>query len=211
MYASGAESVCCTDRFPLEKTSVKSTRVYSAILEMLGAEDRERARNAFTIPGRPESGFNHRFIEYSVTRDGLTRKTNIYDLILSRAVLEHVEHVELTIADMADALKKDGVAVHKVDLKSHGLDRGQPLDFLTWSPAVYRLMHSHKGFPNRWRVNKYREIVAGSGLDLIKLTPTEVLDTGLVDSIRPSLAGIFRNVSREDLGWLGFWMVLRRK
>lgn len=210
MYAHGAEFVQCVDRFPLERASATNIQTYKEIMDRLGPEQRERARHAFNDVGKPESGFDPRAVSYSVTRDGLINKPDAFDLIISRAVLEHVDRLEMTIIDMATALRQDGISIHKVDLKSHGMDRYQSFDFLTWPESAYRLMNSHKGNPNRWRVDKYREFVVRHGLRFKALTHTGQLDPEQIDRIRPQLAADFRGIPTEELTWLGFWMVLER-
>lgn len=208
MYAHGAAFVQCVDRFAREKISKANIETYLEILDRLDPEKRRRAADAFNDHGDPGSGFNPAMIRYSVTRDGLINESEAYDLIVSRSVLEHVNHLDLTIRDIANALKPDGVSVHSVDLKSHNLDRYLPFDFLTWPETVYRLMNSHKGRPNRWRVDKYRECVARAGLRFMALAPTGKLQDDQIDRIRPKLAPRFRDLPTEELTWQGFWMVL---
>lgn len=208
MYAHGAASIQCVDRFPLKRATEENLQAYRQLVEMLPPEQRERARRAFVEPGRPESGFDPEAIAYTITRDGLIDTPSAFDLVISRAVLEHVDRLDLTIADMAAALREDGIAIHKVDLKSHGMDRYHAFDFLTWPEPVYRLMNSHKGNPNRWRVDRYRELVEGNGLRFRSLEATGRLEPAQIELIRPNLAAPFRDVSTEELSWLGFWMVL---
>lgn len=210
MYAHGAEFVQCVDRFPLERASAKNIRIYMEMLDRLGPEQRDRASRAFNDFGEPGSGFNPRLVKYSVTRNGLIDKQDAYDLIISRAVLEHVDRLEMTIRDMANALRTDGIAIHKVDLKSHGMDRYQSFDFLTWPESMYRLMNSHKGNPNRWRVDKYKELVGRHGLRFKALEHTGQLAPEKIDRIRPKLATSFRGIPTDELTWMGFWMVLER-
>lgn len=208
MYANGAEFVQCVDRFPLERVTAKNIRTYMELMDRLEPEQRERARSAFNDFGKPESGLNPRLLNYSVTQDGLINKQDTYDLIISRSVLEHVNLLDTTISDMARALRADGIAVHKVDLKSHGLDRYQSFDFLTWPESIYKLMNSHKGSPNRWRVDKYKELVNRHGLRFRTLVPTGQLEAEKINRIRPKLASSFRDIASDELSWLGFWMVL---
>ncbi len=208
MYAHGAEAVQCVDRFPLRKSSEKNLEVYRKLLDGLEGAQRERAANAFAVPGHPESGFNPNAIAYRVTPDGLSGGEREFDLIISRAVLEHVNNLEKTMADIAAALKPHGISVHQVDLKSHGLDRYKTYDFLTWPDPLYRLMYSHKGFPNRWRIDKYRNAIRLAGLALSKLAPTGLVASEEIAIIRPGLDRKFRDIPPEELAWLGFWMVL---
>jgi hypothetical protein len=208
MYAYGAKRVCCVDRFPLLQLSNKHIAVYMHLLNSLGKGERERANNAFIEKGNPRSGFNPKAITYRLTKSGLSGLSREYDIIISRAVLEHVDNLEGTMIDIKQNLKYGGVSVHKVDLKSHDLDRYTDFDFLTWPHLIYTLMYCHKGYPNRWRVNKYRELAESSKLNVKKLSPTGRLEQDKLDTIYPKLAKEFSHISREELSWLGFWMIL---
>jgi SAM-dependent methyltransferase len=208
MYANGADSVDCVDRFPIEKRSPKNIEVYRILLDSLDGIKRIRGNQAFRISGRIESGFNPQAISYSVTPDGLAPAEQKYDLVISRAVLEHVNDLERTLANICRVLKQDGISIHQVDLKSHGLDRYQAFDFLTWPETLYRSMYSHKGFPNRWRIDKYKEWIEKSGLRCNKLIPLGRLEEEKIEIIKPMLAKQFRQLSTEELSWLEFWMVL---
>jgi SAM-dependent methyltransferase len=208
MYANGAESVNCVDRFPLEKKSVKNLQVYQLLLDSLNGKKRDRGNQAFRLSGKVDSGFNPNAITYSVTPDGLAPNGYKYDLIISRAVLEHVNDLGGTLNNIRRVLRKDGISIHLVDLKSHGLDRYQTFDFLTWPEFIYRSMYSHKGFPNRWRIDKYRELVKKSGLRCNKFAPMGRLEEERIAIIRHGLAKQFSHLSLEELSWLEFWMVL---
>lgn len=208
LYAHGAQAVDCVDRFPLQAMSAANLRVYRALLDALEGAARERGGRAFREPGRPESGFDPRAISCRVTRDGLSGRTAEYDWVISRAVLEHVNRLDETLLDVRRALKPAGISVHQVDLKSHGLDRYRDFDFLSWPEPLYRLMYGAKGFPNRWRVDKYVEAAQQAGLRFRSLSPTGCLDAGHIEKLRPSLAPAFRHLPADQLSWLGFWMVL---
>jgi hypothetical protein len=111
---------------------------------------------------------------------------------------------------MESALIPGGVAMHEVDLKSHGLHRDTPLDFLCWPEWAWSMMHSNKGVPNRLRINRYRELVEGSGLHKRLIEPVEIAPLAHVQAVRSCLSSAFKDVSDEDLTWLSFWMILQR-
>jgi hypothetical protein len=69
-------------------------------------------------------------------------------------------------------------------------------------------MYGHKGFPNRWRVDKYRELAAGAGLRVRHLKATGRLDQEKIGIVRPKLATALRGLDAGELAWTGFWMVL---
>jgi hypothetical protein len=210
LYAHGAVSVHCVDRFPLQNVSSKNALVYLALLKRLPAAIRERATQAFEVPGDPKSGLRRQCIDYQVTPDGLAGRPAAYDFIVSRAVLEHVNSLPATLNDVAAGLAPGGLSIHNVDLRSHNLDRYRPFDFLTWPEPLYRLMYSHKGFPNRWRPDAYRSILSRTHLKVVAMQPTGLLAAEDVARIRLKVAGRFRNTSAEDLSWLGFWVVLQQ-
>lgn len=210
MVAHGAESATCVDRFPLISTSLKNIEVLRRILDGLQGDARERAASCFARFDDPASGFNEQRIRYLVRPSGLSGLRDATDLIISRAVLEHVNDISATFADMRDALCEAGIAIHQVDLKSHGLHRCNPLDFLSWPAHWWSRMYGHKGVPNRWRVNRYREVLAETGLRALVLKPTLLADKRDIEEVRPHLATPFLAVSDEDLSWLGFWLVCAR-
>ncbi len=209
-YAHGAAAVHCVDRFPLSSITKKGIEVYERLLGQLEGEVKSRGRSAFKTNGDPASGFRPEAVSYAVTKDGLSGAIDGYDLIISRAVLEHVNNLDATFRDIERALKPGGISIHQVDLKSHGLDRYAELDFLTWPRPLYKLMYSHKGFPNRWRVDKFRESATLSHLNITSLEPTNRLGLEAVEKVRPKLAAEFKNVPAEELRWLSFWLHLNK-
>lgn len=210
MVAHGARQVVCVDRFAMVKMSPKNVRIAEIMLERLPQPLRDRADACFKQPGHPGSGFDARFIAYRVQPSGLSGLVDKVDLVISRAVLEHVNDLHATFRDMYAALKPGGIALHLVDLKSHGLHRDNPLDFLSWPAWLWALMYSAKGVPNRLRVNAYREAARHSGFETIALTPTVLASETDVRAIRAALAAPFKNLSDTDLSCLGFWLVCRK-
>lgn len=210
-FAHGAEKVDCIDRFPLARFTERHNGIYSAILASLPEKLRERAENAFVNSRNLSRGFRPELISYKIESQGITQSPHKYDLILSRAVLEHVSDLSGTFKNIKSSLKQDGLTVHLVDLKSHGLDHRREFDFLSWNPWVYSLMYSHKGFPNRLRIDAYKREVERNNFQIIKLEPTEQMDMASVQRIRPYLAKCFSHISDEELSWKAFWMILKHK
>lgn len=173
MLAHGAQRVVCVDRFPLASLSEKNVAVLNKLISFLAPEAQQRAAQCFVNPGEPASSFSSEYLEYLVRPNGLSGLREEIDLIFSRAVLEHVNDLEATFRDMRQALRVGGIAVHEVDLKSHGLHRRNILDFLTWPHGLWTLMFSCKGVPNRWRVDRYHQALANSGLQVMLLERRE--------------------------------------
>ena len=211
MVAHGAERVTCVDRFPLVSQSEKNNQVLHLLVDSLHGEAKERAEASFYKHADPASGFRRERIRYLVRSGGLSGLSDSADLIISRAVLEHVDHLSATFADMRRTLRPGAVAVHQVDLKSHGLHRHNPLDFLTWPADLWSRMYRHKGVLNRWRVDRYRRYVEENELKTLMFQPTELADVKHIEEVRPYLAAQFQAVSDEDLSLLGFWLVCSKE
>jgi hypothetical protein len=210
MLAHGAERVFCIDRFSMVQLTSKNIDVLHRLIANMSEQARQAANDCFQRRGDPASGFREERLRYIVQSTGLSGLRNAADLVISRAVLEHVNDLSATFADTRDALRRDGVAVHQVDLKSHGLHRSNPLEFLTWPSSLWSLMYSGKGVPNRWRVNRYREELATHRLEASLIEPTTLADPRDIEAVRPYLAAPFRHLSDEDLSWLGFWLICRK-
>lgn len=210
MVARGAEKVYCVDRFPLVNLAPKNAEVLAQLIDGCSGDERRRLMACLADPKNLSAGFAPERIEYLVRPSGLSGLSDAVDLVISRAVLEHVNDLDATFEDMVRAMKPSALAVHQVDLRSHGLHRSNPLDFLVWSPVLWRLMYSEKGVPNRWRVDKYRSIVSALPVDVVEFAATKLAETAHVQAVRSALAPAFQPVSDEDLSWLGFWLVFRK-
>lgn len=211
MVARGARKVYCVDRFPLVNLSAKNTRVLTDLIDGCRGAERDRLVGSLANPEDPSAGFAPERIEYLVRPSGISGLRSAVDMVFSRAVLEHVDNLEATFSDMVAALRPGGVAIHQVDLRSHGLHKTNPLDFLAWSPALWRWMYSQKGVPNRWRIDKYRAILEALPVELLALDPTKCASPEHLAEVRDMLAAPFRGVNDQDLSWLGFWLLMRKR
>src|SRR3569833_1790239 len=72
-------------------------------------------------------------------------------------------------------------------------------------------MYGHKGVPNRWRVDRYRQLVDAQGFRVVKLAVTTLAEPSDIAEVRPRLAAPIRTLSDEDLSWLGFWLLVRKE
>lgn len=211
MVARGANKVYCVDRFPMLRLDRKNATVIADLGAGLDAPMRARFEAALLDPADPMSGFDASRIEYIVNNNGTSGLAEQVDLVYSRAVLEHVNDLDATLHDMVRAMRPGALAIHLVDLRSHGLHRENPLDFLCWSPWLWEAMYSAKGVPNRWRIDRYREVLVSLPVDLLALEVTVRAAQTDVGAVRPRLAAPFRRLSDEDLASLGFWLVFRKR
>ncbi len=93
--------------------------------------------------------------------------------------------------NMVRVARRGAIMLHQVDLKSHGLHRSNPLDFLTWPSFLWRLMYSAKGVPNRLRLPDYRAAASSAGVRIDDVSVIERASAADVQAIRPYLASHF--------------------
>lgn len=142
------------------------------------------------------------------TREALLSGGRRFDLVLSRAVLEHVSDLEGLFRDLAAVTVPGAVHLHKVDLRSHGNQWDHELDFLLFPEGLYRAMASHTGLPNRVRVDGYLDLVRRHGLALLHASATRWIEPAAVEALRPRLPPSFREKPASVLSVLGVWLVL---
>ncbi len=144
-------------------------------------------------------------------RESLLRGGRRFDLVVSRAVLEHVADLDELFADLDAVTTDDAVQIHKVDLRCHGTRFDHDLDFLMFSERVYRSMASHVGMPNRVRIPGYLDLGDRHGYVLLYAGATHRIAVAEVQSVREQLAEPFRAMPPEVLAVLGVWLVFARK
>ncbi len=210
MIARGAQRAWCVDRFPLVKLDAQKLAVLRLLMQGCNEVQRQRLAACLVDATRPELGFDEARVSYRVDPSGLSRLQDCVDFAFSCAVLEHVNDLPATMADMARALVPGGVAAHLVDLRSHGHHLNNPLDFLRWQPWLWQWMHSAKGVPNRHRLPAYRQALQGLPVEAVEVHATRVASASEVQQVRPQLAAAFRDVGDDDLACLSFWLTFRK-
>jgi len=130
-----------------------------------------------------------------------------FDCVISRAVLEHVRDLDGLFRVLAGVIADDAVLVHKVDLRSHGVEHAHALDFLRFGDAAWRAMSSHVDLPNRERASRYLDLAERAGLRTIWAKTTHVIGRDDAARAAPGLAPRFRAVSPDELRVLGLWLV----
>ncbi len=138
---------------------------------------------------------------------GAAREDRRYDLVLSRAVLEHVHDLDALFDDLAPVLAPGAVAIHKVDLRCHGTRFDNELDFLLFPARVYRRMASHLDLPNRVRAGALLGLGERHGLRTAWAATTHVVPESEVRAVRPRLPAPFAAMSDAELRVLGVWLV----
>lgn len=113
------------------------------------------------------------FVSYMIPWNdpGIIRKNSI-DLLLSQAVLEHVENLRSTYESIYQWLRPGGIMSHSIDFRSHGLAadwNGQ----WTYSGFAWRLIKGNRPYLlNRQPHSVHLDIIRETGYKLIHDNPT---------------------------------------
>ena len=120
LAAAGARRVVCLDRFDVLRDERRNREVYRGLAGATTREfgDAERHLDASGALASP-------VIE---SRSGVAIEQAValfppgsFDVILSRAALEHVYDLDAAWRSMDELLAPGGVMLHKVDFRNHGL------------------------------------------------------------------------------------------
>jgi hypothetical protein len=178
-HALGAEPVVCIDPRvrPIDREAERDfMRGVADALPWEGARRRARAYLDAHREATHEASciVDGRAIRYDAARledaSELDRAAP-YDFFFSNGVMSHVKHVEACFTRMRDLLKPGGGMAHSLALMNHGMFAAwHPQMYLTFPPALYRLMSSAVPAPNRCPSSELRRIARRAGfpdLDLI--------------------------------------------
>jgi len=219
--AHGAREVICVDRFESDRDDDFNRKLYAALVNSLSGEARERARACLDATGLITGGrIQYRFGS-PVEEIDRAFEPRSFDLIVSRAVLEHVYSPEQAWRSMDHVLKPGGHMLHKVDFRCHNFyEHLHPLHFLTVSDWLWNLVSAPDPTLNRARLSRYTSLLAkygyrdatyithitGQDAELrphVKRTErgfqAETEQARMIERIRPHLAAPFRSSTIEDL------------
>lgn len=226
---AGAE-VTCADRFPSLRPAADQARVYRLMEEELG-----RGSILGTLPEIKDGpvefvGKRLSYLPGAAAEDLAQRLTPAsFDLIVSRAVLEHVFDPDRALSALDVLLKPGGTMIHEIDFRDHGIFTAfgmHPLTYLTFPERLWRALSSHIGAPNRRLLGYFAERFASMGYrcDILKIFEIgsnekmhEPISKGIstatqgrVESIRPRLSQPFAAMPVEELGVSAIFLKARK-
>lgn len=229
MIAGGAKEVVALDRFSTWRDPAQQAAILSHLVTTLPPEEVSRLHDPGASDAVAMTKGRVKLVE-GVAIESAPAKfgASSFDLIVSRAVMEHVLDLEGAFAAMAELSAPGAVMAHKVDLTDHGMFTagGQhPLTFLGIPDRTWSLMGAQSGLPNRRLMSAYREVSERLGLEsqfLISAlidSPAE-LDPHVaepdvsrrassereVESVRAKLLPRFQSGPASDLAVSGFFM-----
>lgn len=158
MRQDGCHQVDLVDRYESRRDRQQQDRIYDALSKKYGLE---WLRPTHSWNDREISGITPRIGQPAEEyfKECAQKRKPIYDLIVSRSVLEHLYDPLDALDRMISCLNPGGCMLHKIDLRDHGLFTPQhhELTFLTFPTIIYRWMTKYSGRPNRVLFHRYRE------------------------------------------------------
>jgi SAM-dependent methyltransferase len=218
--AHGATQVVCLDRFQSSFNAEKQRAIYRALLSGLKGEARERATASLDESGGIRAGLINCRCGFPIETAHEHLPNGSFDLIVSRAVLEHVYDVDRAWKSMDRLLAPGGRMLHKIDFRCHGFYEAlHPLWWLTVPDWLWRTVSSPDPTLNRARRPAYVRLAKETDyscririthlttrqdelvphldqFDAAEMSPEEL---AFIEKIRPRLALPFRLMAAEDL------------
>ncbi len=148
----GVNKIDLIDKFYSSKKSEDQNRIYDKLINDNHIENND---NKKTIIEKLEKSIN--FNLGISAEDYFKKNTNKYDLIISRAVMEHLNSPITALKDMINSTSKNGKILHRIDLRDHGMfsKNFYELKFLEIPLFLYKLMTKYSGRPNRILLEDY--------------------------------------------------------
>ncbi|MBN1799622.1 MAG: methyltransferase domain-containing protein [Spirochaetales bacterium] len=206
ILALGAKSYTAIDRHNLISGAAKS--FYKALFDTLRNYPAfKRARTA--LAQFQEQG-SCEYFSYIYDRKFSLNKlcSQKYDVVVSQAVLEHLDNVGNTFEFLSRKLQTAAVMVHEVDLGTHTrwLRTVDPLNLLRYSDTLYRLL-KFSGSPNRLRLADYRRILAESGFAKIQTEPLVSVADDYFGRAKPGFNKRFTWYADTELAVTSFYLL----
>jgi SAM-dependent methyltransferase len=227
LLANGCDHVDLADRYYSKRNPAQQAAIYRAL-----AERHPRVREMLADADLTNEETFPRLSRYYGKRAAAEEFFSThgeYDLIISRAVGEHLYDPCRAVRAMAKALRPGGTLLHKIDLRDHemfSLFHGE-LKWLEVPESLYRLMTSASGRPNRVLAHEYRNALVEAGLNASLLvtrlagvgdiTPHKEYDAiesdvrrraeQFVNARRRHFARKFQPVAAKDLATAGIFLV----
>ena len=236
--AAGASQVVCIDKFYSQRDPARERELYAALRQRVTPSERQQLDDVVVIDG--DIKFNEsrlrciNGVDLTGSEDIFGTTTEVFDIVISRAVIEEIYEPEKVFVVLDRLLAPGGLMLHKIDMTDYGIfsEGGMhPLTFLTIPDSVYRLMATDSGIPNRRLIGDYRQIVRDLRHDS-KFLVTSLVGCGpvvphrelkdvdgacfqsadaKVNEIRPKLLPPYRNLPNDELMVTGVFLVSRKQ
>lgn len=192
------------DELPEIIPDVASLEFPRALLETRLAVPRKVEATRTALAGETHGGVSIRYA--APWRDSASVEPGSVDLVISQAVLEHVEDLEATYGALAHWLKPGAVMSHAIDLRSHGLTRDW-YGHWTVPDSLWAVVRGRRPYLiNRAGASEHVRRMERAGFEIVRLE--RALDR---PAPRSSLARSFRELPDDDLATAGCFVIARKR
>jgi SAM-dependent methyltransferase len=229
MLWNGCDTVDLIDRYDNRSSHHRQWTVYRSL-----ARRHAQASSALCTDVEKKIGWH---IGQPAERFFQRCRAETYDLIVSRAVMQHLYDPLRALSEMVRCLRPGGYLVHKIDLRDLGMfsKSHHELTWLRFPDAIWGRMTANSGRPNRVLVHSYRQMLETLRDDDVldyRLLSTSLVVAGeimphrpyaeinpddrrraeaFVESKRGEFARSFREVVTEDLATTGVFLVAHKR
>jgi SAM-dependent methyltransferase len=140
---------------------------------------------------------------------GLDSKS--FDVVISNAVLEHVEDPRTAAHEMLRVTRPGGFGIHQVDFRDHR-DFSRPLEYLLLSRTEFSRLFAYMqgSCGNRWRQSDFLNVFNEAGFAIDLCEPNIFATDEYLADLLPRLGAAMQMFSRLDLHVLSGRFVIRR-
>ena len=198
ILAAGASGYAVIDRFPGDYEGEIAKQWYRGIEEHWARTYPETA----WADGLKAADFPEKYAErLELIREGIeTAETkSTFDIVCSFQVGEHISDLDAFAELHRRLLKKpDGVGLHRVDFGPHDSwhTYRDPLTFLRFSDAAWKMTGSNRGVPNRFRHHEFMAAFDRADLQ-VEVVHAENFDEQKIEFAR--LNPRFQKMPRESM------------
>lgn len=206
ILALGAQSYTAIDKYKLISRTSKS--FYKALFRQLKDYSAyEKAKKAlYQFQKQGFCDFFSYIYEPCFSLNNLALRK--YDVLVSQAVLEHLDDVSNTFDILKLKLSTNAIMAHEVDLGTHTrlIRKADPFNLLRYSDTVYKLL-KFSGSPNRLRMSDFKKILNKLGFKKVETKPLVIVADEYLRKVRPSLSKRFRSYSFKELKVTSFHLL----
>ena len=208
LLACAGARVSVADRFMPAWDDEYHAPVFEALLEMRALDGWPVEQIQKILQAR---SFDPAVKCYPFAAEQLTGIDGQFDVVLSNAVLEHVEDLGATAYNLAAKTRPGGIGIHQIDLRDHR-DFTRPLEYLTLSPEeVARIrQESHCECGGVWRAADVAAAFDTHGFD-VQVTPNMHAAAEYLVDVRPRLQPPFSSLADAELGIISALFHVRRR
>jgi SAM-dependent methyltransferase len=126
--------------------------------------------------------------------------SNSVDIVISHAVLEHVQDPLAILRCCYNWLAPNGFTSHLIDLRDHNLQFRRPFQMLTYADSTWRRWLDLRGgfHLNRWRVSDYVEACCRAGFTQVVYEPI-LQDLPALEAVYSGIDARFRSEPKQLL------------